>query len=424
MTPRVLPKTYARPRASGAPVSRTGCTAPADAYLVRRGDGRTDRRRLSVVHRLGPRHVHRAARPVPRDRTARRRARDPARVGRRACREGMLPEPLPRSRRRRPSTTRSTPRSGSSSRSTSTARDAAARRSLVADERARCDDGGRTRSSTATRRGTRYGIRVDDDGLLAAGEPGVQLTWMDAKVGDWVDHAAHRQAGRDPGAVDQRARVAGALRRAALERASSARAGDASRARFWNDERRLPLRRRRRRPRRRARADATLRPNQIFAVGGLPLALLDGERARRVVDAVERELLTPLGLRTLAPGRAGLPRALRRRRPRARRRLPPGHRVAVARRPVRRGLAARARRHGRSPNRGAPPLRAAAARASRRAAASATSPRSPTATRRTRRAAARSRRGRLGELLRISSRSGRGLKKKKLDPEAATSRRP
>src|SRR6266545_6754675 len=35
-------------------------------------------------------------------------------------------------------------------------------------------------------RGTRYGIRVDSDGLLACGEPGVQLTWMDAKVGDWV----------------------------------------------------------------------------------------------------------------------------------------------------------------------------------------------------------------------------------------------
>lgn len=35
-------------------------------------------------------------------------------------------------------------------------------------------------------RGTRYGIHADDDGLLAAGEPGVQLTWMDAKVGDWV----------------------------------------------------------------------------------------------------------------------------------------------------------------------------------------------------------------------------------------------
>src|SRR5205823_13240741 len=36
------------------------------------------------------------------------------------------------------------------------------------------------------RRGTRYGIKVDEDGLLRAGEPGVQLPWMDAKVGDWV----------------------------------------------------------------------------------------------------------------------------------------------------------------------------------------------------------------------------------------------
>src|SRR5207237_6898636 len=35
-------------------------------------------------------------------------------------------------------------------------------------------------------RGTRHGIRATEDGLLAAGEPGVQLTWMDAKVGDWV----------------------------------------------------------------------------------------------------------------------------------------------------------------------------------------------------------------------------------------------
>jgi predicted glycogen debranching enzyme len=47
--------------------------------------------------------------------------------------------------------------------------------------------------------------------------------------------------------------------------------------------------------------DARVRPNQIFAVGGLPLALLEGERAARVVTVVEQHLLTPLGLRTLAP---------------------------------------------------------------------------------------------------------------------------
>jgi glycogen debranching enzyme len=45
-----------------------------------------------------------------------------------------------------------------------------------------------------------------------------------------------------------------------------------------------------------------LRPNQIFAVGGLPLALVDGEKARLIVDIVQDRLLTPLGLRTLASG--------------------------------------------------------------------------------------------------------------------------
>jgi len=63
--------------------------------------------------------------------------------------------------------------------------------------------------------------------------------------------------------------------------------------------------------------DASCRPNQIFAIGGLPYPLLDsdsqsdsngdghGDRTRRVVDTVERRLLTPLGLRSLAPGAAG-----------------------------------------------------------------------------------------------------------------------
>ena len=54
-------------------------------------------------------------------------------------------------------------------------------------------------------RGTRYGIRADSDGLLAAGEPGVQLTWMDAKVGDWVVTPRIGKAGGDPGALAQRA---------------------------------------------------------------------------------------------------------------------------------------------------------------------------------------------------------------------------
>jgi glycogen debranching enzyme len=54
-----------------------------------------------------------------------------------------------------------------------------------------------------------------------------------------------------------------------------------------------------------ATADTTFRPNQILAVGGLPVALLEGEQARRVVDAVEARLWTPLGLRSLAAGLTG-----------------------------------------------------------------------------------------------------------------------
>lgn len=53
------------------------------------------------------------------------------------------------------------------------------------------------------------------------------------------------------------------------------------------------------------RVDATFRPNQIFAVGGLGEPLIDLARARRVVDAVEARLPTPLGLRSLAPGEPG-----------------------------------------------------------------------------------------------------------------------
>jgi len=51
--------------------------------------------------------------------------------------------------------------------------------------------------------------------------------------------------------------------------------------------------------------DDTFRPNQILAVGGLPVSLIDGERSQRIVDAVERRLLTPIGLRSLAPGEPG-----------------------------------------------------------------------------------------------------------------------
>ncbi|MBX3356940.1 MAG: glycogen debranching enzyme family protein [Phycisphaeraceae bacterium] len=151
-------------------------------------------------------------------------------------------------------------------------------------------------------KGTRYGIRVDRDGLVAAGEPGVQLTWMDAKCGDWV---VTPRIGKP---VEIQALWAAAL--AVAERFDSAwsdalqrvRTGFAER--FWNPERgclfdvvdtdHVT-----------GRNDGTLRPNQLFAVGGLPVQLVAGDQARQIVDLAERELLTPMGPRSLARGEPG-----------------------------------------------------------------------------------------------------------------------
>ncbi|WP_434113172.1 amylo-alpha-1,6-glucosidase [Paraburkholderia caffeinilytica] len=147
--------------------------------------------------------------------------------------------------------------------------------------------------------GTRFNIKAStDDGLLNAGTPGVQLTWMDAKVGDWV---VTPRIGKP---VEVQALWINALRIAAM----------------WNPQWRQPAERalqafhdRFTDPSTQALVDTvdvdfvkgavdrSIRPNQIFAVGGLPFPLLEGAAARAVVDQVEAQLLTPLGLRTLAP---------------------------------------------------------------------------------------------------------------------------
>ncbi|HEU4402853.1 MAG TPA: amylo-alpha-1,6-glucosidase [Candidatus Polarisedimenticolia bacterium] len=151
-------------------------------------------------------------------------------------------------------------------------------------------------------RGTRYGIRLDGDGLLAAGEPGVQLTWMDAKVGDWVVTPRVGKPVEIQALWINALSIAGAFTDRFKEHLERGRAAFA--ARFWNEAGGClfdvvdPWHQA-------GTADPIFRPNQIFAVGGLPLALLDGDRARRVVDAVEARLLTPIGLRSLAPGEPG-----------------------------------------------------------------------------------------------------------------------
>ncbi|HBZ69187.1 MAG TPA: glycogen debranching protein [Deltaproteobacteria bacterium] len=151
-------------------------------------------------------------------------------------------------------------------------------------------------------KGTRHGIRCDKDGLLVAGEPGLQVTWMDARIGSWV---VTPRIGKP---VEVQALWLNALRIASeLEprwRELHAAAQSSFEARFWNETRRClydvadP-------EHSEGAADPTLRPNQIFAVGGLPFAALGGPRARSVVDVVEAELLTPLGLRSLAPSEPG-----------------------------------------------------------------------------------------------------------------------
>lgn len=152
---------------------------------------------------------------------------------------------------------------------------------------------------TGCAHGTRYGIRADADGLLACGEPGVQLTWMDARVGEWV---VTPRVGKP---VEVQALWINALRTGGPAWAAlRARAERSFRARFWDagrgalhdvvDVDHVP-----------GTADPTLRPNQVLAVGGLPWPVLDGAEARAVVDAVERELLTPIGLRSLGPREPG-----------------------------------------------------------------------------------------------------------------------
>jgi predicted glycogen debranching enzyme len=150
-------------------------------------------------------------------------------------------------------------------------------------------------------RGTRYGIRTDSDGLLNCGVPGVQLTWMDSKIGDWVVTPRHGKPVEIQALWYNALRVMESLtaefdRPAQGSYAAAAELAKASfNAKFWNE----------------AEgclydvvnaegSDGTIRPNQIFAVS-LPHTMLDQDRARRVVEVVKRDLLVPCGLRSLAP---------------------------------------------------------------------------------------------------------------------------
>ena len=155
---------------------------------------------------------------------------------------------------------------------------------------------------TGYNEGTRYGIRADRDGLLSAGERGQQLTWMDARV-DRREITPRIGKPVEIQALWLNALAIGAKFSARWETLFE-KGRAAFENKFWNEHAgyladvidcdHQP-----------GVVDLTFRPNQIFAVGGLPLTLLSKEKARRVVDAVEMLLLTPLGLRSLAPGEPG-----------------------------------------------------------------------------------------------------------------------
>src|SRR5215467_13895715 len=149
-------------------------------------------------------------------------------------------------------------------------------------------------------KGTRYNIKVTEDGLLNAGAPGAQLTWMDAKIGDWV---VTQRSGKPVeiqalwyNALRTMEDLAKRFRDEERRKKYSDLAEQASKSFnsiFWNkdagclydvvDGTTL---------------DASIRPNQIFAVS-LHHSVLAPDKARAVVETVERELLTPVGLRTL-----------------------------------------------------------------------------------------------------------------------------
>lgn len=151
-------------------------------------------------------------------------------------------------------------------------------------------------------KGTRYGIFADEDGLLHAGVEGVQLTWMDAKIGDLV---ITPRTGKPVeiqalwyNALCIMSKFAEHFGDHADKDQYDAMASNAKKSfnkLFWNkaedclydvigD----------------SEKDGAVRPNQILAVS-LPNTMLSVGKARKIVEKVETELLTPVGLRSLSP---------------------------------------------------------------------------------------------------------------------------
>jgi predicted glycogen debranching enzyme len=151
-------------------------------------------------------------------------------------------------------------------------------------------------------RGTRHNIRMDpNDGLLAGGEAGYALTWMDARVQDWVVTPRRGKPVEINALWYNVLRLTAdwcerAMRPAGPYRQMAAQVHESAQERFWYqdggycyDVVDAP-----------EGDDPSLRPNQVIALG-LVYPLIEGEHARQALDVVTRKLLTPYGLRTLSP---------------------------------------------------------------------------------------------------------------------------
>lgn len=153
------------------------------------------------------------------------------------------------------------------------------------------------------RKGTEYGIKADlSDGLLSQGAEGEQLTWMDAKIGDWVVTPRHGKPVEINGlwvnALWIMVWLCKKLGKQSWRYEKAAKFAEASfEEKFWCASRGHyfdtvdPY-------------DASLRPNQLIAMS-LPFGPARGERAEKALALIERELLTPFGLRTLGPSEPG-----------------------------------------------------------------------------------------------------------------------
>ncbi len=150
-------------------------------------------------------------------------------------------------------------------------------------------------------RGTRYGIKVDTNGLLSSGEQGVQLTWMDAKVGDWVVTPRRGKPVEIQALWYNALCIMENLARTFGDEADQKRYGNTATVASWSfnrqfwDEQAGCLYD----VTNGATPDTSIRPNQIFAVS-LKHSMLSAERARAVVEKVQKHLLTPYGLRSLS----------------------------------------------------------------------------------------------------------------------------